>query len=83
MSNKPSSLTLATLIRSGMCKTNSANVARPQPSMFYFPGLESKKVHHNHLFELTSILQSNHKVILDEFKSLKDINSDYNSERYY
>jgi hypothetical protein len=34
----------ATIIRSGLLKTN-ANINRPQPSLFYLPGLISRPFH--------------------------------------
>lgn len=35
----------ATIVKSGLLKTNAGVVPRPSPSLFYFPGITSKPVH--------------------------------------
>jgi len=35
----------ATIVKSGLLKTNAGVVPRPSPSLFYFPGIMSKPVH--------------------------------------
>lgn len=66
----------ATLIQSAICKTTS--IARPAPSLFYFPGLVSKPVHSASDFKFYDILRQNIDVLRDEYTALRKIStSDY------
>jgi aspartyl/asparaginyl beta-hydroxylase (cupin superfamily) len=67
---------VATIVQSSMCKTNA--YPRPNPSIFYFPGLHSEPVFDNRHFECADYLTQNYSIILNEYKQLKSITkSDY------
>lgn len=70
---------MATIIQSGLCKTNTL-IARPNPSLFFFPGLSTKPVFNKEQFEISDMLKSAAPQIIDEYKhwySLPQTVSDY------
>lgn len=59
----------ATLLQSAICKTNVFH--RPSPTLFYFPGLNTRPVWPSDLFpDIVSALKDNHHEILGEYESL-------------
>jgi aspartyl/asparaginyl beta-hydroxylase (cupin superfamily) len=61
----------AQLFQSAICRTNSAY--RPNPSLFYFPGLNTQPVWSNKLFPaIVEILQRKHDTLLKEYLQLVD-----------
>lgn len=71
----------ATILQSAICKTNAAH--RPSPSMFYFPGLNTRPVWSSDLFpDIVKSLKDNHEVITQEYKTLikNRPTSDYEAE---
>ena len=79
---------LATLVKSTMLRTKIARHRRPAPSIFFYPGLESKPIwtehFQNHHSEMLKTLEKSFDVILEEYLSLRkgDIGpgSDYADE---
>ncbi|TFJ85380.1 hypothetical protein NSK_003339 [Nannochloropsis salina CCMP1776] len=69
----------ATIIKSGMLKTNAGVLPRPSPSLFYFPGITSKPVHNATQFHWARVLEEEYATIKQEFMGLKSlqIDSDY------
>lgn len=79
----------ATIISSCLCKTNLQHRFRPNPSLFYFPGLTSKplwifdtnKSLDDYNFQaIESKLSSNHSIIIKEYQQLRGdmlLSSDY------
>eukprot|EP01041_Mallomonas_annulata_P013499 gene13499-28638_t len=68
----------ATIIKSAICKTNA--FPRPNPSLFYFPGLRSMPIYPPDNFQtISNILKLNHTHILNEYNHLQNIgySSDY------
>lgn len=68
----------AVLVQSAIMKTKVK--PRPSPSVFYFPGLNSKPIFDPSDFEFTKTLNENHDLILNECSSMikdRDIQSDY------
>lgn len=61
----------AEIFQSAICRTR-VGVARPAPSLFYYPGLNSKAVHSLDNFkELTATLKENQAAILNEYQQYK------------
>jgi aspartyl/asparaginyl beta-hydroxylase (cupin superfamily) len=68
----------ATIIQSGLCRTNA--YPRPKPSLFYFPGLHSQPIYQSTDFKHSATLQANHPTILREYlhwRGLPNVRSDY------
>jgi len=60
----------ATIVKSAICRTNT--FPRPNPTLFFFPGLRSKPIYDPKEFEhITNLLQSNHEKILKEYLNLQ------------
>lgn len=73
----------ATIIQSAICKTRV--YPRPAPTIFYYPGLNTKPIISSSNFPLhTKILKDNYDIILNEYIQLRDSikkefkTSDYN-----
>lgn len=79
MAGSSTSKYFATIVQSAVCKTNI--ISRPVPSLFYFPGLNTRPVFPNEAFPFAEELQLKMPVILEEYKQLKahasGANSDY------
>jgi aspartyl/asparaginyl beta-hydroxylase (cupin superfamily) len=60
---------MATIIKSGLCKTNVRH--RPAPSMFFFPGITSSEFWPKHLFPFTEQLEDAFPIIYKEYQELK------------
>ena len=60
---------LAKIFASKILRTNVK--ARPYPSLFYFPGLESKPFHDPYKLHFTKDFEENLGTIQDEYKSLR------------
>lgn len=67
----------AALVKSAILKTKL--VPRPTPTVFYFPGLNTKPIFDPAAFEFTDILKTNEKILLQEYQQLANlqIKSDY------
>lgn len=57
------------LVKSAILKTNT--YLRPQPSLFYYPGLTSKPIWDKNQFEITKVLESNFSTIREEYLNAK------------
>lgn len=69
----------AALMRSAILRTRIRHISRPVPSLFYFPGIESKPIHSHtgnstNDFPFIQTLIDNHDVIVDEYKKLREYN---------
>ena len=63
----------ATIVQSAVCKTNI--VSRPVPSLFYFPGLNTRPIFPTEAFPFAADLQAMAPTILEEFNNLKSLTS--------
>lgn len=72
--------TAAKIIQSAVCRTNTFH--RPNPTLFYFPGLNTGPVWHKNQFaDISAALQKNYDCIVKEYNTLKaaQSQSDYDS----
>ncbi len=60
---------LATILQSGVCRTRVRH--RPAPSRFYFPGLSTTAVFPSDHFPITTVLQDNFDIILNEYLQMR------------
>jgi aspartyl/asparaginyl beta-hydroxylase (cupin superfamily) len=69
---------IATLVRSGMCRTPGTGVHRPAPTLFFFPGLTSKAVWDPAQFPFLRELTENIDSIEKEYEAVSSsLPSDY------
>lgn len=61
----------AALLRSALCLTTAK--PRPSPTLFFFPGLESRPWHDARQFPWAQTLEANRDVITREFLALRDL----------
>lgn len=62
----------ATIVKGAICKTNI--ISRPLPSVFHFPGLNTRPVHSPDSFpEITQLLLDKAPEILEEYRNLKSL----------
>ena len=66
----------ANLIKSAICKLNSYD--RPNPTLFYFPGLTSKPVWNKDKFKCVKVLEENFNLIKQEYIDAEKSNILYN-----
>ena len=57
---------MATIVQSGLCKTNTA-IPRPNPALFFYPGLSTRPIYESRQFEVADMLRSNTAAIVDEY----------------
>jgi len=70
---------MATIIKSGLCKTNVKH--RPSPSLFFFPGIACKEFWPKEMFPFTTQLEDAYPIIMKEYQELKTKKkSDYGSD---
>ena len=71
------------LVQSAMCIANVKNVSRPKPSLFFYPGLNSKPIYEyehgsvksrsleSNLLWIANVLKQNYSSILSEYENLR------------
>jgi aspartyl/asparaginyl beta-hydroxylase (cupin superfamily) len=71
---------LLQIVQSAMCRSRIPGVHRPQPSLFFYPGLNSRPVYPRGTFSFEKILSDNADVIRMEYEALRMTDkSDYDT----
>jgi hypothetical protein len=68
----------ADIVQSAVCKTNI--ISRPVPSLFYFPGLNTRPVFPTEAFPFADELQAKMPVILEEYEQMKALSTSQSSD---